>query len=182
MSLSEFKPTIFFLLKFLGIYLISNFLYGVYITSFEPRPDPITSIVSVHTASVLTACGYPVKSNDREDKPTTTINYLGKSVLSVFEGCNGFNIMIIFVAFVFAFGPISKAMWWFIPLGLLAIHLVNLGRISLLFLVAENFPNAMYFTHKYFFTAILYVVIFAFWVWWVGRFSNIKPAHAKEES
>jgi exosortase family protein XrtF len=182
MSIREFKPTIFFLLKFLGIYLIGNFLYGLYITSFEPRPDPITHIVSVHTSAVLNVCGYPVQSEDRADKPTTNIDYLGKSILSIYEGCNGFNIMIIFLAFVFAFGPMSRAMWWFIPLGLVTIHLFNLMRISLLFLVVEYFPTAMYFTHKYFFTAILYVVIFGFWVWWVSRFSNIKPSHASQES
>jgi hypothetical protein len=41
-------------------------------------------------------------------------------------------------------------------------------------------PKAMYFTHKYFFTAILYVVIFVLWVWWVKKFSALKTSH--EES
>lgn len=180
MSLREFKPTILFLVKFLGIYLVGNLLYGLYITSFDPRPDPVTHIVSVQTTGLLNACGYPVISRDGENKATTDIIYMGSTVLSVFEGCNGINTMIIFLAFLFAFGPISKTLLWFAPLGLVIIHLTNLARISLLFLVTEYLPNALYFTHKYFFTAILYVLIFGMWIWWVRNYSNAKTAHATE--
>ncbi len=179
MSLSEFKPTIYFLLKFVGIYLAGNILYGLYITAYEPRPDPVTHVVTDQTAGVLRTCGFPVTIGDRANKPTTDINFMGKAKLSVYEGCNGLNTMIIFVAFLIAFGPISRPLLWFIPLGLLIIHLANLARITLLFLVAEYRPNAMYFTHKYFFTAALYVVIFALWIWWVKKFARPKPAHEK---
>lgn len=179
MSFSEFRPTILFLIKFVGIYLVGNILYGLYITSYEPQPDPVTHVVTDQTALVLNACGYPVEVEDRKQKPTTDLIYLGKARLSVYEGCNGLNTMIIFVAFLFSFGPVSKTLLWFVPLGLLIIHLMNLARISLLFFVAEYMPNAMYFTHKYFFTAILYVVIFVLWVWWVKRYSRVNSKHEK---
>ena len=83
--------------------------------------------------------------------------------------------MIIFVAFLFAFGPVNKSLFWFIPLGLLVIHLVNLSRITLLFWVSIYMTDYMYFMHKYFFTAILYVVVFVLWVYWVRKFSVYKP-------
>lgn len=182
MSFSEFRPTILFLVKFVGIYLVGNLLYGLFITSFEPKPDPVTHVVSEQTAFVLNVCGYHVVAEDDERKPTTDINYLGRTRLSVFEGCNGINTMIIFVAFLLAFGPISKNLLWFIPTGLLIIHLMNLVRITLLFFVSEYLPNAMYFTHKYFFTAILYVVIFVLWVWWVKRYSGLNAKHEKKSA
>lgn len=53
------------------------------------------------------------------------------------------------------------------PLGILIIHLINLGRIYLLFLVALYRPNYLYFTHKYFFTGIIYIAIFALWYIWI---------------
>ncbi len=177
-SFKEFKPTIAFLVKFTAFYLVGNILYGLYVTSFKPRPDPVTSFVSAQTAVVLTACGSSVASVDQLKKPMTWLIFEGRSVLSVYEGCNGLNTMIIFVAFILAFGPVSKKMLWYIPLGLLIIHLANLVRISLLFYVAEYWPHFMYFTHKYFFTAILYVVIFVMWIFWVKRFS-LQPAHEK---
>jgi exosortase family protein XrtF len=180
MSFSEFRPTILFLVKFVGIYLVGNILYGLYITSYEPRPDPVTHVVSKQTALVLNTCGYQVEAADRQQKPTTDLMYLGRAKLSVYEGCNGLNTMIIFVAFLFAFGPVSKTLIWFIPAGLMIIHLMNLARISLLFFVSEYMPDAMYFTHKYFFTAILYVVIFVLWVWWVKRYSRISTKHEEK--
>lgn len=170
MSIKEFKPTIIFLLKFLGLYLAGNILYGLYITSFEPRPDPVTHSITVQTGIVLNTCGFRVDVEDHTNRPTTDITFFGKRKLAVYEGCNGLNTMIIFVSFLLAFGPVSRPLLWFMPLGLLVIHFANLCRITLLFLVSEFMPRAMYFTHKYFFTAILYVVIFALWFWWVKAY------------
>lgn len=175
-SIKEFTPTILFLLKFVGIYLVGNFLYGLYVTAYEPAPDPATHWVTDQTALVLTSCGWPTVVEDRPDKPTTKLNYDGRSILAVFEGCNGINVMIIFVAFLIAFGPLTKQLLWFIPVGLLIIHLMNLARITLLFWVSIYMKDYMYFVHKYFFTAILYVIVFILWVWWVRKFTTPKIA------
>jgi exosortase family protein XrtF len=168
-EIREFKPTILFLVKFAGFYLVCNLLYGVVITAYYPKPDPATRVVTSQTSSVLSACGWDVGTIDNERKPTTSIVYGGKRILAVYEGCNGINTMIIFLAFMVALGPYTRAMAWFIPLGLVAIHLTNLARIGLLFYVSQYQPEFMYFTHKYLFTAILYFVVFLLWVWWVRR-------------
>lgn len=173
-SLREFKPTILFLGKFLGLYLVGNLLYGLYVTSFEPKPDPVTRWVSEQTGFVLTSCGWPTDVYDHQRKATTLLRHDDRVVLGVYEGCNGINTMIIFVAFLIGFGPVNKKLLWFIPLGLLIIHLANLLRITLLFFVAEYRPDFMYFIHKYVFTAVLYLVIFGLWVWWVRRFAIRK--------
>ena len=174
MNIKEFTPTILFLVKFVGIYLVGNFLYGLYATAYEPAPDPATYWVTDQTAIVLTACGWPTKAENQTKKATTELRHDGRRVLAVYEGCNGINVMIIFVAFLIAFGPITKPLLWFIPLGLLIIHLMNLARITLLFWVSLYWEDYMYFTHKYFFTAILYVVVFILWVWWVRKFASSK--------
>jgi exosortase family protein XrtF len=173
-TMNEFKPTVLFLVKFIGFYIAGNLLYGVYVTSFAPRPDPATHYVTAHTGVALRATGTPVEVKDDRRKPNTLIRHEGKSVLSVYEGCNGLNTMIIFAAFLFAFGPISRPLLWFVPLGLLIIHLANLARIAMLFYVALYRPEKMYFVHKYLFTAILYAVIFVLWIWWVNRYSPKK--------
>lgn len=170
-NIKEFRPTLLFLGKFLGLYLVSNLLYGAYVTHFEPRPDPVTRWVSDQTGMVLTACGWPVETKDHPTKATTLIIHDGQTILSVYEGCNGLNTAIIFVAFLLAFGPINKSMAWFVPAGLIIIHLANLLRIGLLFFVSQHYPGAMYFVHKYVFTGSLYLIIFLLWVWWVKKFS-----------
>ena len=178
-SIHEFKPTIFFLVKFIGIYVVANLIYGVFVTAYSPGPDPVTREVTVHTSAALRLCGWTTTFTDNKTKPTTELILEDKSILAIYEGCNGINVMIIFVAFLIAFGPITRTLWWFIPLGLAILHLVNLIRIALLFWVAIYLPDFMYFTHKYLFTAILYVVVFLLWVVWVKKFTNVKPSPAR---
>jgi len=172
--LKEFKPTILFLVKFIGIYIVANLLYGIYVTAYSPGPDPITSVTSRQTAVALGICGWPSVTQDNEKKPTTLLIHEGRSVLAIYEGCNGINIMIIFVAFLFAFGPIGKHLLIFALAGILIIHLMNLARISLLFWVVLYLPDFVYFVHKYLFTAMLFVIVFVLWIVWVRRFSLLK--------
>ncbi|MEO5979877.1 MAG: exosortase family protein XrtF [Chryseolinea sp.] len=179
LSLKEFRPTILFLAKFVGIYVIMSLLYGAFISSYEPLSDPPTHVVAVQTSSFLNVCGWTTRAVDSKSNPTTVISSGERRVLAVYEGCNGLNVMIIFVAFVFAFGPLNNKLLWFIPAGLLTIHLANLSRIILLFWVSLYQPNATYFLHKYLFTAFLYVVVFVLWIVWVRRYSRLRSISAR---
>jgi exosortase family protein XrtF len=174
MSIREFMPTILFLGKFIGLYVVINLLYGIYVSSYLPGPDPATSSVSVQTSIALNVCGWSTETKDNTSRPTTRLSYKERDVLAIYEGCNGINVMIIFVAFLIAFGPITKSLLWFIPAGLLVLHVMNLARISILFWVSLYEPDYMYILHKYFFTAVLYVVTFGLWVIWVRKFSFLK--------
>jgi exosortase/archaeosortase family protein len=66
-------------------------------------------------------------------------------------------------------------MIWFVPLGLAVIHVANLGRIVLLFLVSLYEPEYLYFTHKYLFTAFIYLFVFLLWILWVMKIAKPKP-------
>ncbi|HYG17494.1 MAG TPA: exosortase family protein XrtF [Ohtaekwangia sp.] len=177
-SLSEFKPTLFFLSKFIGLYLVASLLYGFYITSYSPRPDPMTSWISETTAAALTFFGWPVTTHNHLHDATCSLWFEGRGILAVYEGCNGLNTIIIFAAFMVAFGPLNRSLLWFLPLGILIIIVMNILRIALLFVVSEYIPQAMYFTHKYLFTAFLYGVIFLLWLWWIWKFAR-KNASAE---
>jgi exosortase family protein XrtF len=173
-SFQEFKPTILFLVKFLGLYVIGNLVYGWFVTAWYPSPDPVTHWVSMHSTAIVRMLGYTATWQDSVARPTTLILNEGKTILSVYEGCNGLNTVVVFLSFLLAFGPYVKKMVWFIPLGLLVIHVANLIRIVLLFLVAIYMPHHMYFTHKYLFTAFIYLFVFLLWVWWVAK---LTPKH-----
>jgi exosortase family protein XrtF len=173
-SIQEFKPSILFLLKFLGLYFIGNIIYGAYIHSYYPGVDPVTATVTKQAAFLLDAMGWPTDVTEQLKKATAIISFEGKSILAVFEGCNGINVMIIHAAFLLAFGPYTKPLLWFIPAGLVVVHIFNLARIFLLFFVSIEMPRFMYFTHKYFFTAILYVVVFVMWIIWLRIYTRKK--------
>mgnify|MGYP002777385489 CR=1 FL=1 len=165
--LKEFKPTIFFLVKFLAFYLIGSLLYGWYISSWHPNVDPITSEVADQTSILLNVLNWETSVFDHYRRPTSNLVLNDKAILAIYEGCNGVNVTIVFVGFLLAFGQINKRLYWFIPVGLLAIHAGNLLRIVLLFFVSTKLPDFMYFAHKYLFTAFIYLIVFVLWIWWV---------------
>ncbi|MEL7005013.1 MAG: exosortase family protein XrtF [Bacteroidota bacterium] len=167
--LTEFKRPILFLVKFIVLYFVLNLCYGLFVDYYSPSIDPFTDWVAENTAFVLRIIGYSVDSVPSNNMPHSVIKQGPLSVISVFEGCNGINIAIIFASFIFVFSKPNAKMIWFILLGLIVIHITNLIRICLLFYVAINLEDYFYFTHKYFFTAIIYVVVFVMWYIWVSK-------------
>jgi exosortase family protein XrtF len=180
MNWKENLPALKFLGIFLGVYLIGNLLYGFYIESSYPLADPITLWVSNQSSSLINLLiGRETKSVLSQVSPVVLILENGRSVLRIYEGCNGINVMVVFAAFVLSFGGFSKRGSLFILLGVLIIHLANLCRITLLFWVAKNYQNYFYYVHKYIFTAALYVIVLGLWWMWVYRITkaNAKSSH-----
>ena len=123
---------------------------------------------------LLEAFGYETEVHDHPIKATTYIGWNGKGIVSVYEGCNGLNVAIVFLAFLLAFGPYEKKLVWYAVLGLLILHLSNLLRIVLLFVVSIQMPHFLYFTHKYLFTAFIYFFVFLLWLGWVAKLTKSK--------
>ncbi len=86
--------------------------------------------------------------------------------------------MIVFAAFLAAFGGSMKKLGWFLPLGIVLIHLSNLARIILLYVVAVGYQHYFYYVHKYVFTAAIYAMVFALWIVWVKINGERKEAKA----
>lgn len=167
--LQEFKPALLFLSKFVGFYLVANILYGLYIESWERRPDPITRVVTVHTSALLGLNADGISYADVSGAPKVALRESGDDILHIFEGCNGINVMIVFVAFVLAYGGRPLASVAFISGGLLILYLANLVRLAILFYLAWHESAQFYYFHKYVFTASLYGVVFALWAFWMYR-------------
>lgn len=169
----EFKPSLIFLGRFVAIYFLCNLLYGAYVSAYKSRPDPIT-IHTTHQASrLISFAGWETTTEDNKLRPSTFVVHDGRRILSVYEGCNGVNVVIIFVAFVIAFGPLRIVTLWFLTGGIVLIYLVNLARIWFLFFVSLELPNYLYFTHKYLFTGMIFLVVFVLWILWV-RLASAK--------
>lgn len=167
--IKEFKPALLFIGKFVGLYILLNLAYGIYVNSYQTGPDYITQIVTKQTSWTLNLLGESTYTEPDNLIPNQYIFTKDMSVLAVFEGCNGLNTMIVFVAFLLAYGNPTKKLLWFVPLGFMLIHLFNIIRLGALYYVVIYFEDYLYFTHKYLFTAFLFLVIFLLWVVWVVR-------------
>lgn len=164
---SEFKPALKFLLIFVGTYLVGNILYGLFVEYYKPAPDPLTILVTNQTAYVLTILEEPVQSIISTIGPIVALRNADRTVLNVFEGCNGLNVMIVFASFLLAFGGGTRRMMIFLFTGCLILHTANILRLFLLYLTAIHRPLYFYYFHKYFFTAVLYLVVFGLWLLWM---------------
>lgn len=178
------SKAVLFIIKFLAIYGILSILYSFYIKEYQsrrpPRPDAITHEVTEQAVFFMNLFGMDVTYETDKTLPYVNVNHQGITYISVYEGCNGIAIMILFLSFIIAFGGPLKHMAWYAPLSLLLIHLANLGRLVLLLFVAKDFPESFYFVHKFLFTAIIYAAIFLLWVIWVRYFVLLRKKETAE--
>lgn len=166
--LDSFKPTLNFLIRFIVIYGVGSLLYSLYIAHYDPKPDGVTEVVAKQMAWTMNAFGQKVELYEVDSDPYVGVMYKDTQSVSIFEGCNGLAVMILFTAFVLAFrGGNNKAALWFIPLGILFIHLFNILRLALLIVINYYYTNAFHFYHKFVFTGIIYAFVLLLWVWWV---------------
>lgn len=87
-------------------------------------------------------------------------------------GCSGFKQILHFAVLFMVFpGPWQKKLW-FIPLGLLGIHLINVSRIVGLSLLLQEKPEYFSTVHDNFFRPLFYIFIFGMWVWWTERLAK----------
>lgn len=163
------KAIFYFLLKFIGIYIVLNTLYGLWISSYGRSPDPFTRIVTIHTTGIIAIFEDKISVIDDTIAPNVLIKQDERAIVSVFEGCNSINVMIVFISFIVAFTGSLKKTALFGIAGFVLIYIVNLLRVGLLFYIAKYYPNNLYFFHKYLFTGLLYVLVFFLWYYWVKK-------------
>ncbi len=173
----ENKNVIYFLLRFLLTFGGLSLLYGIWIKSYGDLADAFSWIVGHHLQWIL---GHDALQLEQiAGHPAIAIDYLGSSAVSLFEGCNGVAVFILFFAFIFAFKGRWSDLLWFTPLGILVIHLFNLGRLVLLIMLAEAESPWFHFMHKYLFSLIIYAAVFLMWVFWVRLAIKRNKAHVE---
>jgi exosortase/archaeosortase family protein len=95
------------------------------------------------------------------------------------DGCTGLKQFIqVFLLFLIYPGP-WKHKAWFIPTGILVMHITNIVRITLLGIAMNlNFPK-IHFIHSYILRLLFYVVIFA--LWWIWE-EKIRTRHVTNQN
>ena len=172
--IQEFKPSLIFLAKFLLAYTVLTFIYSIYLKSFDRSPDIATRWVTSQTAFLLDTFIAESHSSPNSNKPTVSLFFENVLSVSIYEGCNGINMIIVFIAFIVSFNNDWRNMVWFIPVGILFIHFSNLLRLIALALISNRLPDYFYFFHKYLFTAIIFIAIFILWYIWVVKVKHQK--------
>lgn len=71
---------------------------------------------------------------------------------------------------------------WFIPMGLVIIHFVNIGRIITMTYITIHSASNWDFWHDYVVRPFFYVVMFGLWVWWNERYYLKNKQRGKKDS
>jgi exosortase family protein XrtF len=165
--MKAYRPAIFFILRYLGLYLALNTVYAFYVDHYRPRADPFTIMVSGHTVALLTLLKEPVSIQIPERDMNVPILRDEQGVVAVYEGCNGINVMIVYLCFLIAFRGPWRSLLKFSLLGICILYIINLLRVAGLYGVSLHYPDQMYFFHKFFFTGTLYGLVFVMWFFWI---------------
>lgn len=96
--------------------------------------------------------------------------------IEVNGSCSGVKQFYQWTVLMILFPGPWKQKLWYIPLGILIIHLNNILRIIILSVILENSPEYWNFAHDWILRPFFYVIIFALWVIWVEK---IRPKSIK---
>jgi exosortase family protein XrtF len=169
------SPFVRFLLSASCLYLSWYLLYEFYLkpnTLFDKVV--IDSLVRI-AEPILHVFGFPVEAFDQIDGVWRNhIGVLGTSGVTVGAPCDGIILFALFTVFVLSFPGPWKHRAWFIPVGILIIHILNAFRVAALAVIVYWNEDWLSFNHDYTFTIVVYSVVLALWWWWINGFSTLK--------
>ncbi len=111
----------------------------------------------------------------------TTIYFPNHGAIIVNGSCSGLKQFYQWIFLMVLFPGPWKQKLWYIPVGILVIHIVNILRIVILSVILVNWPDQWHFSHDWILRPFFYVVIFAMWVIWVEKFRNKSLQKKKEK-
>jgi exosortase family protein XrtF len=133
------------------------------------------------TRFVLTLFGYELLESIQNVGFENRVGIQGSSGVIVGAPCDGLVLFALFAAFILAYPGRWKHKAWYLPVGILGIHAINVARVAALAIIVNINPNWLAFNHDYTFTILVYSFVFLLWYIWVQRFSHDHPADRQKE-
>lgn len=85
------------------------------------------------------------------------------------EGCNAVSVIILFIAFIFAFYRGFNT-FIFVFAGVIFLYIINILRIVGINVVLLEYPSYGKAAHDYIFPAIIYGSVVLLWIIWIKFF------------
>ena len=181
--LKEFKKNPYFRFTFLAI-----ILYVVWYVIYEAWLHPsgiwdrliINNLVFLSNG-ILQLLGYATLPVSDPDSTIRIAGIDGTSGVWIGDPCNGFSLFALFLIFMITYPGPWKQKLWFIPLGLIGIHLINAIRIAALAIIVDVNIDWLYFNHNYTFNIVVYSFVFLLWYIWAKKYAGPYVAKLKSE-
>jgi exosortase family protein XrtF len=169
------NKVLFFLLKALLLYILWYVLYDLWLNPYGNIDEwVINNLVELSSFVLKNIMGYRLMPEPLLAENIRTVGIDGTHGLWIGDPCNGLTLFALFTGFVIAYpGPVKRKLW-FIPMGILTIHLLNVIRIVCLSLIVKYAPEYLKFNHTYTFTFLVYSYVFILWMLWANRYSQTE--------
>ena len=186
------KPVRVFILKVVLFSLLWKCLY-VFVL-YEPRilDEPLTDYVGQNSAWLLNKLNHSDLFNAKllltksqfEGQTiiskTSHIYYDKRLVMFIADACNGLELFVLYLIFIFALPAPFKRKLFFVVAGLLIIHFVNVLRCVGLVALLIHYDEYFNIAHHYIFKMAVYMSIFLCWFWFAkGVQFKIVPNEKK---
>ncbi|MCS3867791.1 exosortase family protein XrtF [Chryseobacterium ginsenosidimutans] len=169
--LKDFKPVLSILLRFIIIYLVLLFAYQFYLNSFQDEGlDPFSRMIAEQVRYIQNVFGYQTQLYDDVKGEQVYFYVKNQYPTRMVEGCNAISVMILFVAFVFAFYK-GKKTFVFVLIGLALLYIMNVLRIIGLNIVVTDYKQYAKISHDYVFPAVIYGTVVVLWLVWIKFFA-----------
>jgi exosortase family protein XrtF len=153
------------------LYLLFFLLHQFVIRRYTTYDQKFIGTIITNTNWFLKQIGYKTFLV-LQDRDFQVIGIDGSNGVWVGSNCNAISLFYLFSVFVIAYPGHQKSKVWFIPLGILCIHFLNIIRVITLAIIANHAPQYLNFNHTYTFTFAVYAFIFGLWMVWVNKFST----------
>ncbi len=151
-----------FLGGFLGMALLLSVLLQVPWVQ-EQVQNPYTRFIARLDGWILGAMGIPVTVSG-------TLVRQGNYAVEIKRGCDGLDVLILFLSAVAAYPFSWKSRAAGILLGGILIFFLNLIRTVALFLIGRvSDPATFEIFHVYIWQFAIILLVLVFWIYWVGR-------------
>ncbi|WMJ72048.1 archaeosortase/exosortase family protein [Cytophagaceae bacterium ABcell3] len=151
-----------FLGSVVALYLVWEFLYRTWFISSAISAG-LCEILGLTSGFLFSLSGHEVEYANR------FLSLNSHKVLYIGSSCNGMEFFGLFACFVIAFPGAIKSKLWFLPAGILFIHLINVIRVQFLVINYYFFESSFDFNHKYTFNFVVYGCTLLIWLWWARK-------------
>ncbi len=160
-----------FLIRAFIIFLVWKSTYYLVLSPLRILDKPLTQITAKTTLHTLQwmypndlFCYKELTPFNKTDFFGTNIVRYGKKVIGIADPCNGLELFVLYVGFLFCIPSTLKRMGFFVLAGLLVIYILNISRCSLI--ACLNMSRSIYgdFAHHYLFKLVVYAGIFGGWM------------------
>jgi len=158
-----------FLLLAAGLYVLWLLIYFLVIKEFTSWDYLLNANIVELSNELMTAFGFETYVDTESDHVVLMMHEGLNTGVWVGDECNGFKLFSIFSIFIIAYPGKWKTKLWFIPMGIIFVHIANIIRVCCLAYISNYHPTYLDFNHLYTFTIFVYGIIFLLWLWYARK-------------